>query len=112
MALPGWQPLIVCDPAPAADAIGAARDCDWEALITLVRVLINNMVILSTLMAVIVFCYAGFILLTSGGKPGALDRAKGMFWKVIVGYVWILAAWLIVYTITSTLLGPGFTLLQ
>lgn len=109
MALPGWQSLIVCDgvggvPGPSGNIL---PKCDFKSLVMLVNVLINNLVIISTLLAVMVFIYAGFILLTSGGNPGARDRAKGMLGKVVVGYLVVLAAWIIVYTITSVLLDPA-----
>jgi hypothetical protein len=111
--MPGWKSLIVCDPVPSTggDFVGPVRDCDFEALIELVRVLIHDLVLLSTLLAVGVFAYAGIKLLASGGNPGAMKDAKGMFFKVLIGYMWILAAWLIVYTITSVLLHPGYSLL-
>lgn len=102
--IPGWQNLIVCQ--------GTANDpCTFNHIILLVKVLINNLVIISTLLAVIVMVYAGFLLITSGGNPGAKDRAKKMLGKVVTGYIVVLAAWLIVYTITNTLLDPGYTLL-
>lgn len=104
MAMPGWENLIVCQ--------GTREDpCTFGHLIKLVEVLIQDLVVLSTFIAVAVFCYAGFILLTSAGNTSALERAKGMFWKVLMGYLWILAAWLIVYTITSVLLHDGYSLL-
>lgn len=101
--MPGWKPLIVCD--------GVEVPCTFAKLVELVQVLIHDMVLLSTLLAVGVFVYAGYILLTSGGDSGAMTKAKGILWKVVIGYVWILAAWLIVYTITSVLLDPGYSLL-
>lgn len=102
-ALPGWKPLVFCD--------GVVKKCGFAELVELVRVLIHDMVLLSTLLAVGVFVYAGYILLTSGGDPGAMKKAKGILWKVVIGYMWILAAWLIVYAITSTLLKEGYSLL-
>ena len=101
--MPGWKPLIVC----------AGPDCSFGSLILLTKNLIHDLVLLSTLMAVAVFCYAGFKLLTSGGSTSEKDKAKEMLIKVVKGYLWILAAWLIVYTITSVLLKPdsGYTLL-
>jgi hypothetical protein len=109
--LTGWQSMIVCDgtvPNP-----NNLPKCDFGSLITLVNVLISNLVVLSTLLATMVFIYAGFILLTSGGNPGARDRAKGMLGKVVIGYIVVLSAWIIVYTITSVLLDPagGYSLL-
>lgn len=102
--MPGWKPLIVCDGTKASP-------CDFEKLIELVKVLINDLVILSTLLAVVVFAYAGFKLLTANGNEGEVKKAIGMLQKVVWGYVWILAAWLVVYTITTALLNPGYSLL-
>ena len=101
MALPdGWKPLIVCD--------GIQDRCDFNDLIELIQNGIYDMVLFSTLVVVAMLCYAGFTWLTSGGNKGKHDRAKGMLWNVVIGYVWILAAWIIVYTISKTLLKPEF----
>ena len=99
-----WKPLIVCDGTDL-------NPCTFGKLIELANTLITDLVLLSTLMAAIVFAWAGFTLLTSGGNPGAKEKAKDMFVKVLKGYLWILFAWLLVYTITSVLLKPGYSLL-
>ena len=99
-----WQPLIVCD--------GTKADpCTFASIIELIKVIINDLVVLTTFLAVAAFMYAGFLLLTSGGNESAKTKAKDVFTKVLIGYLWILAAWLIVYTITSVLLNPGYSLL-
>jgi len=96
--------LIVCD--------GTVADpCTFSDLITLAQNLINALITISTLLATAAFAYAGFILLTSGGNESAKTRAKEIFRKVLVGYLWILGAWLLVYTITSVLLNPGYSIL-
>lgn len=94
-----WQPLIVC-----------TNDCNFGHLITLVQNLITDLIFLSTIFATAAFAFAGFKLLTSGGSEKAAEEAKEIFKKVGWGYLWILVAWLLVYTITS-LLGDGFSLL-
>lgn len=99
--MPGWKPLIICD----------GPDCGFGSLILLLKNLIHDLVLLSTILAVIAFFYAGFLLLTSGGSETNKTRAVTMLWKVVKGYLWILAAWLIVYTITSVLLKDGYSLL-
>lgn len=100
MAMPGWKSLIVCD--------GIQNPCNFEDVILLIKNVIHDMVLLSTLVVVAALVYAGFLLLSSGGNPGALTQVKTMMWKIVVGYLWILAAWLIVYTISKVLLKDGF----
>lgn len=95
-----WQPLIVCD----------GPDCTFSSIISLVENLVTDLVLISTLLAVIAFAYAGFLLMTSGGSDKKRDDAKTVFINVMIGYLWILAAWLLIYTVTK-LLSPGFSLL-
>ena len=110
-----WQPLVFCGYDKNGDNILSATTpgelCGFSDLITLIKALITDLVLISTLLAVAAFVYAGFILLTSGGNTSAKDKAKEIFKKVLIGYMWILAAWLVVYTITSVLLWPGYSLL-
>ena len=93
--------LIVC----------SGPDCDFSDLVTLVERLIQALVIISTFLATAAFAYAGFLLLTSGGNESAKNKAKDIFFKVLIGYLWILGAWLLVYTITSVLLKDEYSLL-
>ena len=114
--MPGWQPLVICG-RTIREGVGGnlyTHECTFADFIQLINNGIQDLVILSTLIAVAVFCYAGIILLTSGGNPSAFEKAKKMLWKVVLGYLWILGAWLVVYTITSVLLkpGPDYTILQ
>ena len=96
--------MIVCD--------GVDIPCTYDKLVELVKALITDMVILSTFLAVAVFAYAGFKMIMSRGSETEYKAAVKMFGKVLWGYLWILAAWLIVYTISSVLLNPGFSLLE
>ncbi len=82
--------------------------CTFNHLITLTQNLITDLIILSTLLATIAFAYAGLKLLTSGGNESARKEATDIFLKVLKGYLWILGAWLLVYTISSVLLKPEF----
>lgn len=98
-----WAELIVCD--------GTTEPCTFGHLIELLQNLITDLVLLSTLLAAMAFAYAGFKLLTSGGSESSRKEATDIFVKVLKGYLWILGAWLLVYTITSVLLNPGYSLL-
>ena len=95
---PGWKPLIVCD----------GPDCHINEVFTLIKNAIHDLVLLSTLLVVVALIYAGFKLLASQGNSGALTEVKTMFGKIILGYAVILTAWVIIYSITSVLLKPGF----
>jgi hypothetical protein len=45
----------------------------------------------------------------SRGNPSEVQKANHMFWLVIKGLIWMLCAWLIVYTISNTFLKTGYT---
>lgn len=96
-----WQPLIVC-------GVAGKDACRFEHLIELAQNLITDLIIISTMIAVVVFAYAGFLLITSGGNEEQKNRAKSIFTKVLIGYLWILGAWLLVYTITTVLLSDNY----
>ena len=93
--------LIVCN----------GPDCSYGDLITLIKNVINDLVILSTFVVIAALVFLGVKLLTSGEKANALKEVKDLFGKVIVGYFFIIAGWLIVYTITSVLFRPGYSIL-
>lgn len=94
-----WQPLIVCN----------GPDCGYADLVKLAQNLITDLTILATMLATVGFIWAGFLLLTSGGDPGKKNEAKNVLWKVFWGFVWVLGSWVVIYTITSTLLkGQGY----
>lgn len=97
--------MIVCD-------VGEQDPCGYQDLIELASVLIHNLVLLSTLIAVALFAYAGFKMLMAQGSEAEFTKAVGMLKKLIWGYLWILIAWLVVYTISEALLKPGFSLLE
>ena len=101
-SLPGLQNMIICE----------GPDCNFASLMQLVEVLIHNIVVISTYIAVAVIIYAGFLLITSGGNPGKKEKAKNALTMIIIGYVCILVAWVLVYTITSVLLDDDYSLLS
>lgn len=101
-----WKSLIVCNSPPEFP-----NQCGFGDLTVLLQNLITDLVVISTFLATAAFAWAGLLLLTSGGNESAKTKAKDIFLKVLKGYLWILGAWVLVYTITSVLLKPGYTLL-
>jgi hypothetical protein len=97
--MPGWKTIThICDPIKGPP-------CNFNAFMTLIKNGIFDLVLISTLIVVFMLVYAGFKLLTSQGNTAAYTDVKKIFGKVVWGYVIVLAAWLIVYTITGALLN-------
>lgn len=81
--------------------------CGFNELIAMVNHIIKFIIVdIATPIAAIVFVYAGILLIFSGGDSGKITKAKAMLKNLVIGFVIVLAAWLIVNTILSTL---GFT---
>lgn len=96
-----WQDLVggnICN----------GTDCDYAALIRLANAVINNLTVIAVLAATMAFIWVGFQLLKSQGDPGAMKNAKTVGGNVVTGLFFVLAAWVIVKTITSVLLSPDF----
>ncbi|MEI7689308.1 MAG: hypothetical protein WCI91_03970 [Candidatus Nomurabacteria bacterium] len=74
--------------------------------------LINNIIkFLLTVFAVplvaLIIMYTGYLYITAGGNASQTEKAKGIMFKVIIGFVIALASWLIINTIiTSFNLDP------
>jgi len=78
--------------------------CGWTEFLTLV----NNFIqfILKALVipiAAIMFFYAGFKLVISGGSTEAKTQAKKIFTSAVIGLLVAAGAWLIIHTILSIL---------
>ena len=56
-----------------------------------------------TVWPAISIAWAGWLYLTSGGDTGAVTKAKDIFKKVIYGFIFMLAAWLIIKLVLATL---------
>lgn len=85
----GLPKLIVCDPSKG-------NDCDFGRLIQLANNVIKFCIIMGISIFSIVFMYAGFLYLTAMGNTGQISKAHGLFWNAIIGFVIMLAAWLLV----------------
>lgn len=89
--------LIPCDGA----------NCDFNHLMQLLNNIIKYIILISAPVAASVIAYAGFIIMTSGVSD-KISQAKEMIKKVVIGFVFILGAWIIVDTILIALLGGNF----
>ncbi len=83
-------------------------DCGYNDFLQLIKNVINRLIFLSFPIAAGVFAWAGFKMMTAAGSESKRTEAKNMIVKVFIGFVIILAAWLIVNTILSALLKQEF----
>jgi len=78
-------------------------DCNLCSLVGLVQNVINFMVYVAIFVATLMITYAGILYVTAGGSEDRLKKAHGIFWKVLIGFIIILAAWMIVDLIFKAL---------
>lgn len=89
--------LVSCDGT-------VASPCDFNAFLNLINTVIKFILFYMAIpIAAIMFVYAGFKLVTSGGSTEARTKAKEIFWNALLGLVLAAAAWLIVKTLLSIL---------
>lgn len=95
LALPNY-PIVTCN----------TSNCGFNDFIVEVNTFINFLLFdLATPLFAIIFCYAGFLYLTSGGSQENVKKAKHIIRNALVGYIIGLCAWIIIKTI---LLAFGF----
>ena len=79
-------------------------ECGYEDLLRLVNRIIDWIIMISVPVAAGVFAWAGIKYMTTGVSDQK-SEAKEMLRKVFFGFVFILAAWIIVTTILNALLS-------
>ena len=99
--------LVPCGTTATADNSEVANPCGFNNAITLVQNIINFLIKLGVTAAALGFAYAGFLYITAMGSEEKIKHAHSIFLKVIWGFVFMLSAWLIVYTLESTFLTPA-----
>lgn len=88
--------LVPCGQDGPLDAAGR-QACGFEQVMILIGRLIRFLIFyVAPIIVVVTLLWGGFLILTSGGSAEQVTKAKGMFWKAIVGLVIAMAAWLIV----------------
>ncbi|MSU44907.1 hypothetical protein EXS45_01880 [Candidatus Nomurabacteria bacterium] len=78
--------------------------CSFKDALTLVNGIIKFILFKLVIpIAAIMFFYAGFLMITSGGSAESKTKAKGIFTNAVIGLVIAVGAWLIIKTILSIL---------
>ena len=78
--------------------------CDFNSFMALINKVINFILFKMALpIAALMFAYAGFELVSSGGSTEKRGVAKSVFTNAVLGLIIAVAAWLIISTILSIL---------
>lgn len=94
---------------PATVGVDESWTCNYCHLFNLAQNIVQFLVAISVFIAVLLFVYAGFLFLTSGGNVAQIAKAKGIFGKVFIGFVIVLAAWLIIDVVMKSFYSGGST---
>jgi Type IV secretion system pilin len=106
----GWKGLIPCSNTSNTAEVekGAATpkgECDFDAFLELINKVIKFLIFTMAIpIAAVMFCYAGFLLVTAGEETAsARTKAKEIFTNTVFGLAIAVAGWLIIRTILSIL---------
>ncbi len=99
--------------------VDGGRDGDYNPdgygsceVVDTVNNVIKFLIKITGVLVVIVFLYAGFLMISSRGDAAMISQAKGLFGNVLIGFVILLTAFLVINTIMGILVGGakgGFT---
>jgi hypothetical protein len=78
-------------------------DCNWSHFLDLIKKVINFAVSLGIAFSAIIFAWAGWLYMSSGGDEGKVKEAHGIFTKMLWGFLFALGAYLIVQLILTSL---------
>jgi len=87
-------------------SITCGYDCGYSDLLTLVNAIIDWIIKISIPISAGVFAWAGFKYMTSA-VVDQKSQAREMMKKVLMGFVFILSAWVIVSTILSAIVNKS-----
>lgn len=86
-----------------------ANPCQFCDVVVLVNNVVGWLVSILGVIGTIVIVYAGVQLVVSGGNVGAKEKAKTLITNILIGYILVLAGWLIINTGLRALLNDdGF----
>jgi len=102
LAAPFLGPLVPdCSMTGANNTL--VQPCGFNDLGKLGANLLAFAVTIAVPIAAVAFAYAGFLYLTAGGNSGQISKASGIFLNVGIGFIIVLAAWLIVNFVLNEL---------
>ena len=103
----GEQETTVVEDGSLVNCTGEAGDnpCSFTLFFELIKKIVNYLVGISAVLATIVIVVAGIWYATDGGNGSRKKQADGMLKKGLGGFLFVLAAWLIIQTIILSLVS-------
>jgi hypothetical protein len=86
-------PIIQC---------GSEKPCDFSDAVDTVARVINWFISIAASLGAATLAYAGIQILMNPGNAGKISEARTMFNKTLFGLFWLLAAWVVIYTLVNT----------
>jgi len=79
----------------------------YGAVFEMIQRLMSDAIILASIFAVLLISYAGFLFVTNPSSPSNISKGRTVLIDTVIGFVIILAAWLIVNEIMSVFTTGG-----
>ncbi len=91
------NPLVPC----------SGDDCGTCQIVQLANNVTDIIIVLAVGISVIIFIYAGWLMLSSAGNAAQVKKGKGVMTNVLIGLIIILTAWLVIDVMLKSLLPNG-----
>lgn len=89
---------------PKNNIVDEEELCNFNDLIISADRLVRWLVFIATFFAAGALSYAGYLYVTAAGNEEQVKKAHEMAKGVLIGFIVVLAGWLIVYTISTAVL--------
>lgn len=86
--------------------------CNIDYFIMMINSIIDWFITMATVVFTISLVYGGYLYMTSGSNPGNKEKASGIMWNTLKGFVIILTAWVIVHTILNALVPDNSSIFK
>lgn len=89
-------------------AVTGPEQCSFNHVIILIQNILEFLIMISLPISAIMFAYAGWLYMSAQGSESQVSKAHSVFKNVTIGFILILSAWVIVWTVSSALLDDIF----
>ncbi len=86
---------------------GKVVPCTFVDAIETFNRIVNWFVSIAATLGALTLAYAGAMMLLNPGNTSKLEEAKEMFKKTMIGLIWLLVAWIIVFSVADRFIDPN-----